>query len=82
MATRPNTDEVELFNHTDEDLFWTVPAGVFDTTAHNEPIAKGMPSAAAKKARGVNFSANYVVYMVGSSKKAKGNSDPVLIIEN
>lgn len=76
-----NTDEVELINHTDEDLFWTVPAGVFDVVAHNEPISKGMASAAAKKARAASVAANYVVYMLGSGKKAKGNSDPVLIIE-
>lgn len=79
---RANTDEVELINHTDEDLFWTVPAGVFDPAAgHAEKIDKGLTSAAAKKARNASVAANYVVFMTGSGKKAKGNSDPVLIIE-
>ena len=75
-------DDVVVVNHTDEDAIWLVPAGPFHATnASVEPAPKGHGKSNAKTALNTDVSTSYVVYMLQSGKKAKGNSDPVIIVE-
>jgi hypothetical protein len=76
------TDDLTLVNHTEEDLLWYVPPGPFDAAnPHSEPVKKGGKSASAKNALKVDVATTYAVFMIQSGKKAKGNSDPVIIVE-
>jgi hypothetical protein len=76
-------DTVRLVNHTGEDLIWNVPAGVFQANPVIQPVARRSlsPSFTAQSHPNPGYH-EYQVLMVQSGKKAKGNSDPVIIIED
>ena len=82
LKFRPSggADTLKLSNRTDEDLIWNLE----DPSPFGAPILelvkKGRVSAdrKAKKAPGTY---SYQVLLVRSGRKAKGNSDPVIIIE-
>ena len=78
-------DTLRVLNNTDEDLVWIVG----DTTLFNggavvETVASRKLSQPKTAVNTPNFSgfAAYQVVMLKSGKKAKGNSDPVIIVEN
>jgi hypothetical protein len=76
-----NGDELKLQNKTDEDLLWVVSDAIAFGNAVQEIVAaKG--TSTAKTAQNVSDLFEYQVLMLKSGKKAKGNSDPVIIIEN
>jgi len=74
-----NNDTVTLVNHADEDLGWLAPKGLFTTTvSHHDEVGKG----GGKKAKAVKKEGAYNhMVLMESGKKAKGNSDPVIIVE-
>jgi hypothetical protein len=73
-------DELKLSNRTDEGLVWILE----DPAAFGEPILEIVKS----KKTSQGWTAKHVgeypyqVLMIRSGKKGKGNSDPVIIIEN
>jgi hypothetical protein len=74
-------DQLKLVNRTHEDLVWSVQ----DTTAFGAAvleIVKSKKISSPKTAQNVSGVFEYQVLMIRSGKKAKGNSDPVIIIEN
>jgi hypothetical protein len=84
-------DTLRIINHTDEDLVWRVN----DNTAFQggNPILETVPKRGANgpgssPAKNVANTANlfvavsYQLIGVNTGKKAKGNSDPVIIVEN
>src|SRR5262245_27190817 len=75
-------DQLKLVNRTQEDLVWSVQ----DTTAFGGgavlEIVKSKRISPAKTAQNVSGVFEYQVLMIKSGKKATGNSDPVIIIEN
>lgn len=81
-----NRDDVEFVNHTAEDMVFFAGPGVFAATAEGAPAAKNGGKSGAKKSHssgaGQTKLHTYQVFMVQSGKKAKGNSDPILIIDN
>jgi len=86
-----NPDKFQLINTTDEDLIWHVGPGAFNAGGPtNEGVDKKKPPQGGgnpKPGKGAEYapvedgSYSYVVIMLGSGKKAKGNSDPVIIID-
>lgn len=73
-------DELTLENQTDEDVIWSLD----DPAPFGAPIREIVTSgqlSAPKSARTAGEFA-YQVLMTKSGKKARGNSDPVIIIEN
>ncbi len=70
-------DKLKIKNHTNEALVWISPEfGVTELVlAHTESSIK---SPAATTTPGAY---DYQIFMVSSSKKAKGNSDPMVIID-
>jgi hypothetical protein len=78
-------DQMVIKNNTDDDLVIYVGAKVFHAT---DPVAK--PIEAGKKVTltavtqgaGNSNAYSYQVIAPKSGKKAKGNSDPVIIVEN
>ena len=76
-----NADELKVINRTNEDLVWRVedPAAFGAAVLEIVPKKKISP---AKTAQNVSGVFEYQVLMIRSGKKAKGNSDPVIIIEN
>lgn len=82
-------DSLEIVNTTAEDLAWAVPAGAFGPDAWAEAVQKrGGKGHTPKQVppRGGNQSATpgpyeYQIVMLKSGKKAKGNSDPMVIID-
>jgi hypothetical protein len=79
-------DDVEMVNHTGEDLIWYVDADVLSNNAEAFAVGKSGGKSGNKKPKskgpGVTRLVTYQVFMVQSAKKAKGNSDPVIIIDN
>ena len=74
-------DQLRLVNRTNEDLVWSLE----DTTAFGAPILEIVKSnklSPPKTVANVTGVFEYQVLMIKSGKKAKGNSDPVIIIEN
>jgi hypothetical protein len=74
-------DELTLSNRTDEDVIWNLE----DPTAFGAPIlevVKSRKKSTPRTARNVKGEFHYQVLMIKSGRKAKGNSDPVIIIEN
>lgn len=81
-----NTDDIEFVNHTAEDLVFYFRPGLFDNDGFAEPVKKNGKKVTSKKAKSqgngkITVSA-YQVVMMPSGKKARGGSDPVIIIEN
>jgi hypothetical protein len=78
-------DDLIVKNNTNDDLVFYVGAKVFNAT---NPVAK--PVEAGKKitltavtqGAGNSNAYTYQIIVPRSGKKAKGNSDPVIIIEN
>jgi hypothetical protein len=78
-------DTVRLINHTDEDLLWIVNDGtLFNGGAFTDKVNAKSMSGVKSPVNGANFAGftRYQVLMLKSGKKAHGNSDPVIIIEN
>ena len=83
-------DTVRIINHTDEDLIWRVNDNTVFTGGN--PVLETVPkrgngpgsSAAKNVVNTANFfvAVSYQLIGVNTGKKAKGNSDPVLIVEN
>ena len=76
-----SADELKVINRTNEDLVWRVE----DVTAFGAAVLEIVPRrkiSGAKVAQNVSGVFEYQVLMIRSGKKAKGNSDPVIIIEN
>ena len=68
---------VKLVNHASEGLSWIVPAGPFGgilAEAVNSKQSSGDKTT-------VNDGATSYMVLMQSGKKAKGNSDPIIIIE-
>lgn len=79
-------DKLEVVNHTTEDVVCYFEGGLLDVNPVSEPVKKGGGKSNQKKAHtqgagNIKMGA-YHVFMVQSGKKAKGNSDPMMIIEN
>ena len=79
-----NDDEIEFVNHTNEDAVFYLGPGLVDTDGIAEAVPKGKPKKKkAKKTNPGNFRiSSYQVILVPSCKRARGNSDPVIIIDN
>lgn len=74
-------DQLKLINRTDEDLVWSLEDPAAFGAAVLE-IVRRKSISAAKSPQNVSGVFEYQVLMIKSGKKAKGNSDPVIIIEN
>jgi hypothetical protein len=79
-----NTDDLDIVNHTGEELLFYFGPGLFDNGAHSATIPKNgnKKTNKAKSQGSKGKAATYKIFGVDSGKKAKGNSDPVIIIEN
>lgn len=81
-----STDDIKFVNHTDEDLVFYFRPGLFDADGFAEPVKKKGNRVTSKKAKsqgaGNTTVSTYQVVMMPSGKKARGGSDPVIIIEN
>ena len=79
-------DKVRFINTTDENLLAAFPADVFDAAAKDVVIKKkGEKDSPKVKSQGSgNFKVTTYKITVTSAmnKRVKGNSDPVIIIEN
>lgn len=75
-------DELRLVNKTEEDLIWIVA----DSRPFGAPVLElvgaGRTSEAHQAAEVESNIFEYQVIMTRSGRKARGNSDPVIIIEN
>ena len=87
ITLKGGRDRMELVNNTDWKLEWTVPPGPFTVkTPRKEQIAKKGHSTK-PRARRVRMATAYTVVAIWISrgktrrKRAKANSDPVLIID-
>lgn len=75
------TDRFQLVNTTGDDATWTVPVEIFDTPIKKEPLTKNSKSGEKKpkpsltKPVGVGYEVKFGL------ARAKGNSDPVIIID-
>jgi hypothetical protein len=80
FRSRGDADTLKLSNRTDESLVWNVEDAAPFGAPVLELIKKGKVShvKSAKKAPGTYA---YQVLLVKSGEKARGNSDPVIIIE-
>lgn len=80
-----NNDEIEFVNHTiDQDVVFYFGPGLVDTDGFAEAVPKNKPKKKkAKQSTPGNFRiSSYQVILLPSCKRAKGNSDPVIIIDN
>jgi len=78
------TDDLEIVNSSNENVEVNIPDGVFQGNNGNPPIKEKVnPGKSAKSAKAVGTAqaAVYTVTGLSSKKKAKGNSDPVIIID-
>jgi len=77
-------DTVRILNNTDEDVVWILSdATIFGATVTDTILAHKAtnPPKNASATAGIFFS-SYLVIGTKSGRKAKGNSDPVIIVEN
>jgi len=84
-GTGGTTDNLIVRNNTTEDLVVYFPAKSANLTdAVAMPLDKGKKITVAAVSQGLNNSNAYSYQVIApkSGKKAKGNSDPILIIEN
>jgi hypothetical protein len=79
-----NNDEIEFVNHTDQDAVFYFGPGLVDTDGFAEAVPKNKPKKKkAKQSSPGNFRiSSYQVILLPSCKRAKANSDPVIIIDN
>lgn len=77
-------DILKIVNSTKEDaVFYIKDTTVFGAgAAQTEVIPKGKSITRQLDNGAAAGSYEYQILMVGSGKKAKGNSDPVIIVEN
>jgi hypothetical protein len=75
------TDIVRLVNNTTEDLVWKVDDPIPFGAIILEVVQAGKMSGAKNAVAGVNSRSDFQVLMVKSGKKARGNSDPTIIID-
>jgi hypothetical protein len=80
-------EQVEIVNYSEEDAVWFVGPGLLDsgnTVVKDVPKKGGKsgPKKAKSQGKGNTKASAYTVLMVPSGKKAKGNSDPMIIVEN
>ena len=79
---RGGVDQIKVVNHTAEEVQWSVGHGPFDAArAHSEKVAKDGGVSSSQKARRIRAAIPYKIVGVKSGKRAKGNSDPVVIID-
>ncbi len=82
MVLRGGVDRVKIVNHTTEQIQWSVGHGPFSAVrAHSEMIAKDGGVSSSQKARRIRAAIPYKLLGAKSGKRAKGNSDPVVIID-
>lgn len=85
-----NNDTVRIINHTDEDLIWRVNdttvfqggAAVLELVGKRTGAGPGKTDPAKTVANTAFVAVSYQLIGVNTGKKAKGNSDPVIIVEN
>lgn len=81
-----NKDNVTFVNYTSEDLVYVMGPNVLSASIETGSAPKNGGKSVAKDvhsgASGNSRLFSYQVIMTQSGKKAKGNSDPVIIIEN
>ena len=75
------TDKFELVNTTDDDATWTVPVEIFDKPITREPLAKNSKSGEKKPKSSLNKPVGVGYEVKFGIARAKGNSDPVIIID-
>jgi hypothetical protein len=77
-------DDIEFVNHTDHDAVYYLGPGLIETDAVAEVVKKNAPKKkkAKKEKEGDVRISSYQVILLPSGKKAKANSDPVIIIDN
>jgi hypothetical protein len=77
---KSGADRLKLSNDTNEDLIWNLE----NPEAFGAPILEIVKSKKASKEKTARTIGEYPyqVLMIRSGKKGKGNSDPVIIIEN
>lgn len=85
---RGGKDKMKVVNDTNWDVGWIVPPGPFDAThPYKEKVHKRGGQSHAKRARKVRLATPYQVIQIKrvrgkvQRRKAKGNSDPVIIID-
>lgn len=86
VVLKGGNDKIRFINTTDENLSAAFPAGVFGTTPKNVVIKKkddkNSPKAKSQGRGNFKVTTYTITVTSGSNKKVKGNSDPVIIIEN
>jgi hypothetical protein len=78
------SESVRIINHTDEELLWRVSDPAPFGAAVSEVIPKKSGSTARSPVNTPGLVGVFAYQLIGlsSGKKAKGNSDPVIIVEN
>jgi hypothetical protein len=81
VVLKPNDSSLEIVNMSDEDVSWTVPKSVFPNK-HQQDVSQGQhhqhPNQPPRGAQGVT---RHWVTGKDSGRRAKGNSDPIIIID-
>ena len=75
------TDKFQLVNTTGDDATWTVPVDIFDKPIKKEPLAKNSKSGEKKPKPSLNEPVGVGYEVKFGIASAKGNSDPVIIID-
>ena len=85
VAELTGGDAMRIVNNTDDDLVWIVgDATIFNGGAVLETITARKLSSPKTAVNTANFAATaaYQLISIKSGRKGKGNSDPVIIVEN
>lgn len=79
VAVLRRNDEFELVNLSEENVDWQVRAGIFGEQPLNERVNAGTKKM--KRVKSEPTVASYKVTGRSSQRLARGNSDPVIIID-
>lgn len=84
FADTNGPEQLVIRNLAGEDLVMYVGANAFGANPVGEPILKGARVTKPVVTQGAGVTNTYALQLFGaqSGKKAKGNSDPVIIVEN
>lgn len=79
-----NPDRVRFRNHTNEEVVVYTGPGLLSAGSAAEPVAKGGQHTKPVRSQGNGNDTffTYQVFGVVTGRRGKGNSDPVIIIEN